>query len=1256
MLGEKGGLLLERLQLRLLGGFQLSHRGREGDGLAYEKARALLAFLAMEADLPHSRKMLAEWLWPELPLNAALANLRIVLLDLRKAVNTGTAVRLNVDRNSVSLAANGFSIDVSMFLLSRKHSLCAGAPLPCDECIAGMEARSALYQGDFLAGFSLADCPDFDDWLQLKREELRQVAIGLHAELAGIHESRGDIAAALAHAHRHVAMASWDEVGHRRLIRLLALSGQQESALAQFERCRRLLNTELGVQPGEETSKLAEAIARDLSQRDAERGPQKLDKSIAGSLSAEHRQVTVLYCELLVSDTEDPDEVLSVIYPAQQRWAELLASFSGHVVQTYTGALLAYFGYPTASERAVRDAMRAACALIKDAADGIAVRIGIHTGPVVCGGSLQVPDIVGTTTMLAIRLRLLASPGEIAVSTESAALVRGLFSFVPLGQRRIPGVPKPVEVFRLVGQTAAVERVTAAERRTPLVGREAELRMLSRLWNKVRRGHRQFVLVCGEAGIGKSRLLAEFRGRVSEERLVVREIRCLPEFNCSPFQPFVRLIEDILGFSGSEDEAARRSHLMSYFASCHQGVSVDERQAIATLLSLRSAEDMQSCSADAQRDALLSLMPRLLDQIVPGFPLLLLVEDMHWIDPSSLELLQRVINFSGRAQMLVVFTARPEFVSPWPVQLVPIFRLGKLPDDETRDLVALLAPDLSPSALSRIVDRADGIPLFAEELAGIAATVEDGEVPATLKDLLAARLDRVGEAKSTAQLAAVIGRAFSGDLLRRISPLPAELVDRHLAALVNANLIVVGRNGGYQFRHALIRDAAYQSQPRAVRQSAHRLLAEMLQRGSRSHPETIAKHYALASEWSLAINFWLMAGNRAGRHSANREAMQHFQAGLALLEKLPEGPVRRLFEFDLQNGLGVAAIAVEGYASLAAAKAHERASFLCEPQAEGPDMYRALWGLWASASSRAGYGHAFEMAQRLLRIAEHNNDPIHIQQAHFALGNTLFWQGRIVASRQHLETALESYRPVHRVRHLSDFGEDLRVTAGSYLAWLLELAGQPDEARRVMGETLTYARQIHHPYSLGYALTFAGLLYCRLHEPERALAFADEALALATMHDFPLWRIAGNVVHGWVQAVSGSREGLDAILNCVDATRPVMSGVTLVILDLLAEAALARQCYQEALDAIEMALVMGGKLDDHHVDAKLLCMQGESLIGLSLSNASCARECLRKAYAIALGQSANGLLGPILKALATLDVAVPVKSPEGDGFVLRGVS
>lgn len=1243
-MSEAGGdALLERLQLRLLGGFQLLRHGHEGDGLSYEKARALLAFLAMEADVPHSRKMLAEWLWPGLPINAALANLRIVLLNLRKVLNTGAAVRLNVDRDSVSLAASGFTIDVVAFMHPRKSCACTGAPVPCGECLAQMEACVALYHGDFLAGFSLADCPDFDDWQQLQRETMRQLAIRQHAELAGIHELRGDIAAATQHAHQHVAMASWDEAGHRRLMRLLAQSGQLESALAQFERCRRLLETELGVQPGEETRRLAEVISRGVSQRDAERLVLQPEKSVATSLAAERRQVTVLYCELSVPQSDDPDEALTVLYPVQQRWAELLAKFSGHVVQTYTGGLLAYFGYPSARERSVRDAMRAARAVIGEASAGVVARIGIHTGPVVCGGSLAVPDIVGTTTTLAIRLRLLASPGEIAVSGEAASLVDGFFHFEPLGQRRVSGIAKPVDAFLLVGQTDAAERVAAAERLTPLVGRSAELRMLSSLWRKARRGHHQFVLVCGEAGIGKSRLLAEFREQLSEEVLVVRQLRCLPEYNCSPFQPLIRLIEDVLDFAESDDEAARRSCLMSYFASRHPGMSPGERQAIAALLSLGPAGDIQPCLADAQRDALLALMPRLLGQLSSHLPLLLLVEDLHWIDPSTLELLQRLLAFSGRAQLLAVFTARPEFVPPWLVQEVPLLRLGRLADDEMREMVASLAPELQPPLLNRLIERADGVPLFAEELARVACEEAASDIPATLKDLLAARLDSSGEAKSTAQRAATIGRVFSGELLSRVSPLPAEIVEQHLAALVAANLIVPARSGQYQFRHALIRDAAYQSQPKVARQTAHRQVAEVLQRNLRVPPEVIASHYASSSEWGLAADFWLRAGNQASRHSANREAMLHFRAGLQLIEKLPANSARTQFEFDLQNGLGVAALAVEGYASAEAARAHQRAAFLCEAEPDGPGMYRALWGLWASASSRAGFNHALEMAQRMLRIAEQSGDTVQLQQAHFALGDTLFWQGRLVASRRHLEAALERYRPMHRARHLADFGEDLRVTAGAYLAWVLELAGQPEAARRAMADALAYARQIHHPFSLGYALTFAGVLHCRLHEPAQALAAADEVLSLAAIHDFPLWRIGGHVVRGWALAVSGNSDGFDEIRRSVDATRSVMSGVTLAVLDLLADAALSQGRYQEALDTIETALVMGRELGDHHVEAELLRLKGESLLGLTSKNAPDARECFRKALAVAREQSANGLLAPISEALSALGEEVPAK-------------
>ncbi len=1233
----------ERLQLRLLGRFQLIRQGREGDGLSYEKGRALLAFMAIEADLPHSRKMLAEWLWPDLPLGAALANLRVVLLDLRKVVNSGTLVRLSVDRDSVCLNASGFFIDVAAFMLPGKRCSCAGTPVPCGDCLARMEARSALYRGDFLDGFSLADCLEFDDWLQLQREILRQPAIRLHAELARIHDARGDLPAAIAHSRRHVAMAGWDEAGHRQLIRLLTQSGQLDSALAQFERCRRFLDSELGVPIAEETRKLADAIVLGAAQRDAVNVVPQAESSVERFLAAERRQLTVLYCELSALNTEDPDEMLAVLYPAQQRWTGLLVNFSGHVVPTCTGGLLAYFGYPSASECAVRDAMRAARAMMEDASAGVAARIGIHTGLVVCGGSPAVPDIVGTTTTLAIRLRLLASPGEIAVSAEAASLVEGFFRFEPLGLRVISGVPQPVEAFLLASQTSAMDRVAAAPRLTPLVGRVAELQMLSTLWRKACHGHRQFMLVCGEAGIGKSRLLVEFRRQLSEELFVIRELRCLPEFSCSPFQPLIRLIEDALDFAESDDEAARHSRLMSYLAANHPGMCASECQAIAALLLLARAAEAQPSTADSQRDALLSLIPRLLDQTSPHLPLLLIVEDLHWADPSTLELLQRVLTCSGRAQMLAVFTARPGFAPPWPPQRVPILKLGRLSHDEIRELVTSLGPEHS-CVLNRLVERADGIPLFAEELARVSCAEPGGEIPATLKDILAARLDSTAQAKATAQLGATIGRVFPSDLLCRISPLPAEIVESHLMTLVASDLIVAARRGWFHFRHALICDAAYQSQTKAARQTAHRRVAEVLQSGPRIHPEVIASHYAAASDWERAVAFWLQAGHQAVRHSAYREAMLHFRAGLLLIGKLPAGPARTRFEFDLQNGLGVAAISVEGYGSAEATTAHERAASLFDLPPDAPDSFRALWGLWASASSRTGYGHALEMAERMLRIAERNRNSVQLQQAHFALGNTLFWQGRVALSQQHLEAALEHYRPIHRSRHLADFGEDLRVTAGSYLAWVRELAGHREKARQAMAEALDYARQIQHPYSLGYALTFAGMLHCRLREPGQALAIANEALFLAEKHDFPLWRIGGHVVRGWARAVSGHCDGLDEIRRSVEATRSVMSGVTLAVLDLLADAALAQHGYQEALETIGKALALGRELGDHHVEAELLRLQGESLLALSRSNVENARECFLKAEAIAREQGADGQLVPILEALTAIDDVAPAPS------------
>lgn len=1224
---------VDLLQLKLLGGFALLLPGRVGDGLSYEKARGLLAFLALGAT-PQIRKHLAALFWPDLPASAALSNLRIVLLDLRKALNHGDGHPLEVDRDVVRLDSAAIRVDAVAFMQPLKECACRSGALPCNTCVEQLERRAALYEGDFLDGFSLPDCPEFEDWISLQREALRRIALERHRELAEIHEARCQLAPAIAHAQRYVAIARWDESGQRRLMRLFDRAGQSASALAQYESLRRLLAEDLAVQPEDDTRKLAESIARKAAAQESVDRPSLSVAPVAAPVTVERRQVTVVYCEL---SAPGADEAFDVLYPLQQRWAERLVSRGGHVVQTYTGALLAYFGFPSASERAARDAMGAALEIVGDAPAGVSVRVGVHSGMVAGGGTQAVPDIVGTTTTLAIRLRLLAAPGSIVVSSDAACLVSGYFDFVPLGACQVAGLPTPVDTLRLVGETGAGDRLAAAAALTPLVGRHAELRLLSASWHRSRRGHPQFILVRGEAGIGKSRLLLEFRRSLQGEVHILRELRCSPEFSGSPFHPVATLIEQVLDLSDDDDDVERGTRLTTYLEARHRKLRPDERKVVAAMLQ-RLPDESVAAAADSLRDALLSLLPKLLADLAERSPLLLIVEDLHWSDPSTLELMQRLLVVTGRAQIMVVFTARPEFAPSWPAQAVRELPLSRITVTETRTLVETLAPQLSADVVDCIADRADGVPLFAEELARMAAGSGAEDIPATLQDLLASQLDRLGSAKQTAQLAATIGRSFSGELLRCVSPLAADVVGSHLATLVAANLLVPQRSNSYQFRHALIRDVAYQSQTNGVRQEAHRRLATALQRdtgrGMRSHPELVASHYEAAGEWSLAAAHWLAAANHASRHAANHEALHHYRAGLQLIGRLPAVPSTRRLEFDLQNGLGVTALAVDGYGSLQATQAHERAAALCENVADSPDRYRALWGLWASASSRAGYGHALDMAQHLLRVAEQSGNSVQLQQANFAMGNTLFWQGQLVNSRLHLETALAGCRPTHRAVHLADFGEDLRATATSYLSWVLELAGQPEEARRTSEAAVAHARQIHHPFSLGYALTFAALLHCRQGEPERAMAIGEEVLTLAATHDFPLWRIGGHLAHGWGSAVSGGEAGFEEISLCLEATRSVMSGVSLLVLNLLASAQLSCGRYSEALETIGQALATGRDLQDSHLEAELLRMKGDALIGLSRANTAAARECYDAALALALDQGADSLTIRIRDAMS----------------------
>lgn len=1217
-----------RLALRLLGGFALE-RDMSPCKLPYEKGRALLAYLAMKPGWAHSRASLAAMFWPHLVREAALANLRLVLHALRQTLSeaNSAALALQVDRDSIRLdPAPGLEIDVAEF--SAPATACPAKPGPahCDPCLARMEALAGYYRGEFMAGFSLPECSDFEEWLQIQREALHLHALGRLARLSACHERLGAYAKALAFALRFLELEPWNEEGLRRAMRLFELNGQRAHALTQYETCCRALKMELGVLPSAETHALAERIRRGELPPAAQRKPAP-PEAVLPLPVAERRQVTVLYCALTPVDIEDPDQALALLHAPEARCGEIIRGFSGYLVQVRGGSLLAYFGYPRASENAACLAVQAALAMTRTAFAGLELRAGVHTG-VVISGDPRVPDAVGATSGLAIRLPQLAACGEVAISATTQRLVAGYFDCMSMGLRQLPGVARPLEVFRVGRESGARDRLEAAATLTPLVGRKEEIALLLALWQDSRAGAGHTVLLRGEAGIGKSRLVLALKEALHDQACVVRELRCFPEHSQSPFHPLIALFGFTLAFSPDDTPAAKFDKLASYVEANYTKKDQDAITLLAKMLSLplRAPFRALAASPQLQRERTLAILLGRLYALAAQQPMLLVVEDLHWADPSTLELLNLFIKRKPAAPMLTVLAARTEFQPPWDEGLARTLTLNALNDVETAVLITAVVPEIPAATVFRIVERADGIPLFAEELAREVAANDQSAIPTTLQDLLMARLDGMGAAKATAQSAATIGREFSVDLLRKISPFDDANLTRLLQQLQDAGLLQGDIDVVMRFKHALIRDVAYQSQTRDEREAVHRRIAAALSAtGAEIRPELLAQHWAAGGEIQEAIACWVRAGKLANQHSASQEALAQFKSGLALVVALPAGPERLRMELDLQIGIGAAACATQGYASTEGANAYARAMALCSWHESGPEMFPAIWGLWASASSRTGYPHALKLARQLLRMASQSSDPVQDQQAHFAVADTLYWQGEFATAREHLQRVMMTYQPAHHTSHVAEFGEDAGITSGSYLSWVLWFQGFPDQARDASAQALALARQLGHPFSLAYALTFATILHCRLRQPEDALAVAQEALSLASDHGFPLWQIGATLSRGWALAMQRHREGVESLQHCVEATRAAMGGVTLVVLEPLVDACVVLGLFDNALSVSDEALAIGNAIGDHHVEAELHRLKGESLRGITDADEAEAEACFHQALSVSRRQQAKSL-------------------------------
>ena len=898
-------------------------------------------------------------------------------------------------------------------------------------------------------------------------------------------------------------------------------------------------------------------------------GPQTLD---ARRSDGERRQLTVMFCDLVgstpLSAQLDPEELREVIRTYQEMCVKAITRFDGHLAKYLGDGLLAYFGYPVANEDSALRAVRAGLEIV-EAIPALPLqhvqlqqppqaRVGIHTGLVVAGemGSGDYREalaIVGETPNLAARLQEVAVPDTVVISAATFRLVQGFFACRDLGFHSLKGLSTPVQVYRVLSDSGVRSRleVAATAGLTPLVGREQEVGLLLECWERAKEGAGQVVLLSGEAGIGKSRLVEVLKEHISETTPAIIELRCALHHQNSALYPVTDHLQRLLQSPGEDSPQAKLSKLEELLKEAGLDIS-SVLPLFAALLSLPTPHfPPPTLTPQRQKQKTLQALLAWFLREAERRPVLLIVEDLHWVDPSTLELLSLLLDQVPMARVLIVLTFRPDFTSPWaPHSHITQLTLSRLGRKQVEAMVERVARDrvLPPEVLQQVVAKTDGVPLFVEELTKM--VLESGllkeqadryeltdplpplAIPTTLHDSLMARLDRLSTVKEVAQLGATLGREFTYELLQAVSPLKETELQRDLARLVEAELLYqrgFPPQARYIFKHALIQEAAYQSLLKSTRQYYHRqiaqILAERFGETAETQPELLAHHYTEAGLFAQALPYWQQAGQKAIERSAHVEAISHLTKGLELLKTLPHTSEHSQQELALQITLGVPLTATKGYAAAEVGKAYTRARELCRQMGESPQLIPVLFGLWRFYLQRAELQTARELAEQSLSLAEHVRDPARLLRAHNTLGVTLFFIGELTSAQEHLEQGIALYSPQQR-RSLASV-QDPVVACLSYIAWTLWHLGYPDQALKRSEEALALAQELSHPYSLAMALFFAAELHYLRREVAAVQERATAAVTLSAEQEFPFWLAQGTCLQGWAIAEQGqTAEGL----------------------------------------------------------------------------------------------------------------------------------
>jgi predicted ATPase/class 3 adenylate cyclase len=988
-------------------------------------------------------------------------------------------------------------------------------------------------------------------------------------------------------------------------------------------------------------------------------------------LEGERKQVTVLFADMkgsmeLLAD-RDPEEARKILDPVLEQMMEAVHRYEGTVNQVMGDGIMALFGAPLAHEDHAVRACYAALRMQESAkryAEGvrrtegipIQIRVGLNSGDVVVrtiGSDLRMDyTAVGQTSHLAARMEQVATPGSILMTVATLQFAEGYVQVKPIGPVNVKGLSEPLEVYEITGAGPARSRlgVAAARGLTRFVGRDAEVEQLRKTIERAQKGQGQVVGVVGEPGVGKSRLFYEFTRSHRTHGWIVLESGSVSYGKATPYLPLIDLLKAYFKIHDRDDQREIRERVTGKILTLDRALEPMLPPFLTLLDALLDDQQWQLLDPSQRRQQTLEAVKRLLLRESQVQPLVLVFEDLHWIDSETQAVLDSLIESLPTTHILMLVNYRPEYHHAWGSKTYySQLRLDPLPPESAGELLqALLGDDPRLGALKQLlISRTEGNPFFLEEsvrtlletkvLIGergnyqLAKPIENIRVPATVQAVLAARIDRLSpEEKQLLQSASVIGKDVPFALLHAVAELPEESLRRELGLLQAAEFLYETRlfpDLEYTFKHALTHEVAYGSLLQEHRRALHARIMGAIEKlyADRLHEqiELLAHHASRGELWEKAVEYLYQAGQKATERSAYKEAVSYFEQALDALKRLPESRQTLEQAINIRVDLGPVLVAMKGFGVAEVEQTYTEARKLCERLGETPQLFPVLWGLARMHDIRGELNVGRELGEQLLTLAERVQDPALVLEAHHELWANLFDLGELSSAIIHTERGIELYNPQQHRRHAFLYGgHDPGVCGLRHAAMALWLLGYPDQALQRSREALALARELAHPFTLGFALYYSAWVHQQRGERQAVEERIEATITLATEQELTRWALQGAVLKGWLLAQQGKRQ--EGILQ-------LRQGATVAVRDQPHYAALMAEAYGKEGQTEEGLRVVTEELARVHItggrfyESELHRIKGELLLGQTVPDRAEAEGCFEKAVEVARSQSAKSL-------------------------------